>query len=118
MPEPALLRKFAALRQRCALGICPGLNQPSSKAANAIKPFTYSNSSLNPAQFLPHARVANQERLWLWHRKSAESPGGSGSEFSPVSFLIGALVVAGIIAVVYFAGGLSDPNTLVGCGLN
>jgi hypothetical protein len=36
-----------------------------------------------------------------------------GSEFSPISFLIGILVVAGIIAMVYFAGGLGDPNTVL-----
>lgn len=39
--------------------------------------------------------------------------GNRGSEFRPISFLIGALVVAGIIAVVYFAGGLGDPNTVL-----
>jgi len=39
--------------------------------------------------------------------------GNRGSEFSPVSFLIGALVVAAIIAVVYFTGGLGDPNTVL-----
>ena len=39
--------------------------------------------------------------------------GNQGSQFSPVSFLIGALVVAEIIAVVYFAGGLGDPNTVL-----
>ena len=39
--------------------------------------------------------------------------GNRGSEFRPISFLIGALVVAGIIAVVYFAGGLGAPNTVL-----
>jgi hypothetical protein len=39
--------------------------------------------------------------------------GNRGSEFRPISFLIGTLVVAAIIAMVYFAGGLGNPNTVL-----
>lgn len=35
-----------------------------------------------------------------------------GNEFRPVSFLLGVLFIAAIIAVVYFSGGLNDATTL------
>lgn len=40
----------------------------------------------------------------------AEARGGSGGF---LSFLAGALVVAAIIALVFFAGGFDDPNTVL-----
>ncbi len=68
--------------------------------------------------------MAQEKRRIAGHRAEDKTGrhrvlcGNPGSEFSPVSFLNGALVVAGIISLVYLAGGLSHPNTVKGCGLN
>lgn len=39
--------------------------------------------------------------------------GNRGNQFNPISFIFGALFVAAIIAIVHFAGGLGDPNTVL-----